>query len=92
MATNIASQFPDLLTADFAKIFYETYEQLPTMIPRLFAFPERGPRGDSYRSSQVGTLPEWTEFTGSVPYSTQAQGYDTTITYKEWVHGFMVER
>lgn len=92
MAVNISSANPDVLTPEFRKIFYEGLAQLPTNIPALYDMPDKGPRGDSVKYSQVGTMGDWTQFTGTVPYNTISQGYDVTMTHVEFANGFQLER
>lgn len=91
MATNIASNNPDVLTADFAKIFHDTLNQTRSRIGDLYDMIPMGPRKDSVKLSQFGTLPDWTELSGTIPYNTINQGYDVTLTHKTFVNGFQVE-
>lgn len=92
MAVNIASANPDVLTPEFRKIFHEELAQLGTNIPELYDMPDKGPRSDSVKYSQVGTMANWSQFTGTVPYNTISQGYDVTMTHLEFANGFQVER
>jgi len=89
---HISTNFGDLLDPTFQKIFDEEFDQLPDMIPTLFSMPGKGPRGDQTKWSQVGTLPDLTEFTGTIGYQSQNQGYDTTATHIEFASGVQVER
>jgi phage major head subunit gpT-like protein len=83
--------FGDLLDPRFQKIFSETYKQLPDMIGMLFTMePTNGRNNMTW--SQVGTLPDFTEFTGTVGYQAQNQGYKTTGTPVEFSNGIQVER
>jgi hypothetical protein len=83
--------FGDLLDPRFQKIFYEQYDQLPSMIDDLFAKQTHNGRADMKWSS-VGAFGDWSEFTGTVQYDSLNQGYDTTATYLEFVSGCQVER
>jgi|SRR6267154_168818 len=88
---HVSSAFGDLLDPRFQKIFYEEYEQKPDMIGQLFAMePTNGRNNMTW--SQVGTLPDFTEFTGIVGYSSQNLGYKTTGTPVEFANGIQVER
>jgi phage major head subunit gpT-like protein len=58
----------------------------------MYTIVPTGPRGDSTKFSQVGTLPDLTEFTGTIGYQSQNQGFDTTATHIEWASGTQVER
>lgn len=83
--------FGDLLDPRFQEIFYNEYEQLPDMLPNLYSFPPTNGR-NNMTWSQVGTLPDFQEFTGTIQYSSQSQGYDTTSTPIEFTNGVQVER
>lgn len=83
--------FGDLLDPRFQEIFYNEYEQLPDMLPNLYSFPPTNGR-NNMTWSQVGTLPDFQEFTGNIAYSSQSQGYDTTSTPIEFANGVQVER
>lgn len=89
---HVSENFGDLLDPTFKRIFDEEFSQLPDMLPEIFSFEDRGPRGDQTKWSNVGTLPDFTQFTGSVGYQSQSQGYDTTATHIEWVNGIQIER
>lgn len=88
---NISTAFGDLLDPRFQQIFHENLDQLPDMLPMLYNFPAGNGR-NNMTWSQVGTLPDFTEFTGSINYSEQSQGYDTTSTPVEFSNGIQVER
>ena len=83
--------FGDLLDPRFQDIFYNTYEQLPDMLGNLYTYPPTNGRNDM-KWSAVGTLPDFSEFTGTVGYNSQNQGYDTTSTPVEFANGIQVER
>ena len=88
---HISDSFGDLLDPRFQRIFFETYPTVPTMLPELFTFLPTNGRVDM-RFSQVGTLPDWSEFTGTVGYQDSTQGFDTTLTPVEFASGVQVER
>lgn len=88
---HISTAFGDLLDPRFQRIFHENLDQLPDMLPMLYSFPTTNGR-NNMTWSQVGTLPDFTEFTGNVSYSEQSQGYDTTSTPVEFANGIQVER
>lgn len=87
----VSENFGDLLDPRFEKIMHDTFEQVPDMIPKLFAMPSHNGRADM-RWSSVGSFPDWTEFTGTVAYASRNQGYDTIMTFREFVSGFQVEK
>lgn len=86
-----SGSFGDLLDPRFQKIFYETYPQLPSMLGELYTMVSSNGRNDM-RYSQVGTLPDWTAFSGTVNYESSSQGYDTVATPLEFASGIQVER
>lgn len=92
MATpHVSTAFGDLLDPRFQEIFYETYPQLPSMLGELFTFVGTNGR-NNMTWSQVGTLPDWSQFTGTVNYVSSSQGYDTTATPLEFASGIQIER
>ena len=89
---HVSVNFGDVLDPTFSRIFDEEYDQLPDMVPGMYTIVPTGPRGDSTKWSSVGTLPDLIEFTGTIGYQSQNQGYDTTATHLEWATGTQVER
>ncbi len=89
---HISTNFGDLLDPTFSRIFHEEYDQIPDMIPTMYTTAPTGPRGDSTKWSQTGTIGDFTAFTGTIGYQSQNQGYDTTATHLEWANGIQVER
>lgn len=86
-----SENFGDLLDPRFQKIFHETYNDLPDMIATLYGIaPNNGRNNMTW--SQVGTISDWSEFTGNVDYDSQSQGYDTTATPVEHTKGIQIER
>ena len=88
---HVSTNFADLLDPRFQKIFYEQYDELPSMLDDLYSKQGHNGRADMKWSS-VGAFGDWTEFTGTVAYDSINQGYDTTATYLEFVSGCQVER
>ena len=62
---HVSTNFGDLLDVRFQKIFFDQYNQLPTMLPEVYTMVGTNNRNDM-RWSQVGTLPNWSEFAGTV--------------------------
>jgi len=91
MATpHISTNFADALDPRFQTIFWETYKDLPDMLPRFFSTSSNG-RNDM-RWSQVGTVDDFSQFTGTVDYGSFNQGYDTVATPLEFTKGIQAER
>jgi len=88
---HISENFGDLLDPRFQRIFTNKYDELPDMIPRLFSMPSTNGR-ENMTWSEVGTFPDFSQFTGNVSYSSQSQGYNTTSTPIQWTNGTQVER
>lgn len=82
---------PDNLDPRFQRIFWEKYNEEPDMIPEIYGVVGHNGRNDM-RWSEVGTLPDFTQFTGSVGYASVSEGYDTVLTFIEFAQGFQVER
>lgn len=87
-----ATGFGDVLDSRFKKIFYERYESLPSKLKSIYSFEETGPQKNQAKYSEIGTFSDFTEFTGSANYDDMYQGYDTTITWREFTKFFSVER
>ena len=91
MATpHISANFADALDPRFQDIFWENYKSLPDMLPMFYTFQGNG--RDTIRWSQVGTVPEFSQFTGTVGYTSMNQGYDTILTPVEFTNGVQCER
>jgi len=91
MATPLSSgNFGDLLDKRITKIFYNTFDNLPSMKADLYDVQTSS---DSYETwSEIGALGDFSEWNGQVAYQDQAQGYDVTATHLEFVSGIQVER
>lgn len=93
MATpSISGNFGDLLDPRFQKIFNERYKQLPDMVGTFYNVVTDSPTNADFRTSAMGTLADIPEFTGTLTYLDNAQGYDATITPKEYAGGYQIER
>lgn len=83
--------FADLLDPRFQKIFNDTFDPLPDMLPLLYTMvPSNGRNNMTF--SGIGTLTDWDQFTGTVAYSALSQGFDVTMTPIEFTKGIQVER
>ncbi len=88
---HVSDNFQDVLDPRFERILDQELEQLPDFIPVLYTMPPTNGR-DTMRWSDVGTLPDWSQFDGAVSYKSQSQGYDTISTPLEFTSGIQVER
>jgi len=60
----LAANWPDLLAKDFTKIYFDRYQQIPVMVPDLFNVMSSDAAYE--KTSAVGTVPDFVEFTGRV--------------------------
>lgn len=86
----LAANWPDLLEKDFSKIYMDQYKSLPVMVPDLFNVQ----RSDSAfeKTSQVGQVPDFSEFTGKIQEVNPIQGYDKTYTFTEYSAKIEIQR
>ena len=86
-----SGSFGDLLDPRFQKIFTDTLKPLPDMLGEVYTMvPSNGRNNMTW--SEVGTLTDWDEFTGTVAYTSVSQGYDVTMTPVEFTKGMQVDR
>ena len=92
MATPMQSTaFPDVLDPRFTRIFNEEKDQVPSMIGDIYTMvPHNGRQNMTW--SEIGTLGNWDEFSGTVNYASINQGYDVTMTFVEFAKGIQAER
>jgi hypothetical protein len=83
--------FGDVLDPRFHEIWDSELPRHEDMIPKLFRVEPTNGR-DEMKFSSVGTMADFEEFTGTVAYNAQFQGYDTRIIPLEFTNGFQVER
>jgi phage major head subunit gpT-like protein len=90
----ISTAWQDLLDPRFQKIFNDRWKQLPDMLGTFFTMVDgaSAPTKDTYRTSEAGTFGDVPEFTGNITYDDAFQGYDGTITPREYASGYTIER
>jgi hypothetical protein len=88
---HVSTSFADVLDPRFEEIFWEEYNELPDQIATFFGMPPGNGR-DTMRWSQVGTVDDFSQFTGTVDYGSFNQGYDTVATPLEFTKGIQAER
>jgi phage major head subunit gpT-like protein len=86
----LAANWPDLLEKDFRKIFQEQYQLLPMMVPDLFNIQKSDAAFE--KTSAVGQVPDFVEFTGKVAEVSPTQGYDKTFTFTEYAAKIEIQR
>jgi phage major head subunit gpT-like protein len=94
MPPAVSTSFADLLNPRMKKIFNDRWSQLSDRISDFYAMKSGSdaPTKDTYVMSEVGTFGDISEFTGTVSYDDVFQGYDSTLTHKEYSGGFQIER
>lgn len=86
----MSGSFADLLDKRVTAIFNKRLEQLPDRASEFYGMETSQ---DSFEKwSEIGAIGDFSEFTGTVTYQSQSQGYDTIVTHKEWANGFQIER
>lgn len=86
----LAGNWNDLLEKDFSKIYYDQYKVLPAMVPDLFNVQ----RSDAAfeKTSAVGQVPDFVEFTGKIQSREPILGYDKTFTFTEYAAKIEIQR
>lgn len=88
---HVSGAFGDLLDPRFQKIFHGYLKTYPDMVGDFFTMTPHNGR-NNMMWSDVGEVGDFEEFTGSIGYKSQSQGYDVTMTYVEFGNGIQVER
>jgi phage major head subunit gpT-like protein len=86
----LAANWPDLLEVDFRKIYMDQYRVLPQMIPDLYNV-QRSEQAFE-KTSAVGNVPDFSEFTGKVGEVSPTQAYDKTYTFTEYAAKIEIQR
>lgn len=87
---HVSASFADLVDRRVTKLFYDEYDQLPSRLGDIYSMESSN---DQYEvASSVGALQDFSQFTGSVSYQSQSQGYDTRATHLEFASGIQIER
>jgi phage major head subunit gpT-like protein len=89
-APHSSGNFADLLDKRVTKLFDDQYKELPDMVPSVYKMETSS---DSFEKwSDVGALGDFTQFSGTVAYQSQSQGYDVTATHVPFANGIQIER
>lgn len=86
----LAANWPDLLLKDFSKIYFDRYQQIPVMVPDLFNVMSSDAAYE--KTSAVGTVPDFVEFTGIVAEISPTQEYDRQYVFTEYAAKIQVQR
>ena len=79
-----------LLEKDFRKIFQDQFPKLPMMVPDLYNVQKSDAAFE--KSSAVGQVPDFAEFTGKVVEVSPTQAYDKTCTFTEYAAKIEIQR
>ena len=90
MATARREHFGKLLEPGLREIFYEVYDQQPTMIEDLFSM--QNTENPYEEDVSIGTLGKFPDFEGVVDYDRPYQGYNVIYEFPEMAKGFRIER
>lgn len=83
-------QFIRLLDDRLDKVYWDRYKGLPLVKDTLFTVKSDSKAWLEYYS--VGSVPDPTDFNGTVIYQSVAPGYHTKIEPKEYAGGIVIER
>jgi hypothetical protein len=85
-----SGNFGDLIDKRVTKLFYDELKQLPDLVGTVYNVESSS---DAYEvSSETGALDDFSEFSGTVSYGSQNQGYDVRATHLEFTKGIQIER
>lgn len=90
MVTARREHFGKLLEPGLRKIFYETYEHIPSMINEIFNVQTTS--NPYEEDTSIGTMGEFPEFEGTVEYDRPYAGYTKLYEFPEFAKGFRIER
>jgi len=88
----ISEKWAELLEPGLRSIFELQRDALAatSQIPALFNVIGSSKAAEYFLS--IGGFGDWTEYKGAIEYQDNEQGHKTTLTHKEYVQGFAVER
>lgn len=88
----ISEQWAELLEPGLRQVFYTQRDALAatSRIPMLFNVIGSTKAQEHFLG--VGGMGDWAEYRGAIEYDDFDQLYKTTLTHKEYVKGFKVER
>lgn len=79
-----------LLEKDFRKIYYDQYQKIARMVPDLYNVMKTDSAFE--KTSAVGQVPDFVEFTGKVQEVSPTQAYDKTATFTEYAAKIEIQR
>ena len=82
--------FGELLEPGLSEIFYNVYEQIPSMIPEIFSVQSSDKPYE--KDLSIGAMGMFRKFTGTVQYDRPYVQYEKIYEFPEYADGFQVER
>ena len=90
MATTRREHFGKLLEPGLRQIFYDVYDQIPSMLDELYNVQTTP---NPYEEDvSIGTMGDFPDFNGTVEYDRPYQGYNKVYEFPEMAKGFSIER
>jgi len=86
----LAANWPDLLEVDMRAVYIDQYKLLPAMVPDIYGIQSSNKGYE--RSTQVGAVPDHTEFMGKIDVIERTPGYDKTVTFTEFAAQIQIQR
>jgi phage major head subunit gpT-like protein len=90
MAVARREYFGKLLEPGLRKIFYEVYDQIPSMIGEIYNVQTTS--NPSEEDVSIGTMGDFNQFQGTVEYDRPYEGYNIVYDFPEYAKGFRIER
>ena len=86
----LQANWPDIIAKDFSKIYIDRFKQLPVMVPDLFNVMTSDAAYE--KTSAVGMVPDFVEFTGKIQEVKPTQEYDKTYVFTEYAAKIEIQR
>lgn len=85
-----SAQFVRLFDQNIREVAEARYKELPSMIPELFRIIKSDSAFEEFY--EVGAVPDFEVFNGSLTYTAQSPGFHTRVEPKEFVQALQYER
>ena len=82
--------FGKLLEPGLREIFYEAYDQTPTLLAEIFSMQTT--ENPYEEDIGIGAMGDFPDFDGTIEYDRMYQGYNQVYTFPERAKGFAIER
>lgn len=88
----VSESFPDLLEPGLREIFADEYYLTQQESIGQILYNVQESRKAVEHDLEMGDIPDFTQFTGTVAYSSTGEGYKSDYTHQEYTGGMKVER